>query len=155
MKRRKFLQMLGMAVSAPVWPSVGGAASYAQSSYELAILHAKKFPLVSVGGLSKRLGIAKPQAEAIIEKLSADGLLGVLNPTRPGTVKAASKIFVNPHAGLAQAYSQRQVRAKVAKEQMQDTAQPANVSALFAHLHRLCRKSGMTLSSRCFSGVHA
>lgn len=155
MQRRSFLRMIGAAVAAPMMPAIGSAGGFSSTTYDLAILHAKKFPLVSVGGLSKRIGIGKPQAEAIIEKMSSDGLLGALNPTRPGTVKASSKIFVNPNAGLAKAYERRQAKAAKAKQdqRVQRETQP-QVSAMFAHLHQLCTAQGMGLSPRCFSGVH-
>ena len=155
MKRRSFLRMFGAAVAAPMMPALGSAAGYSRTSYDLAILHAKKYPLVSVSGLSKRIGIAKPQAEAIIKKMSSEGLLGVLNPTRPGTVKASSKIFVNPNAGLARAFEKRQVQTKAAQRPKVTQQAEAKVSAMFAHLHQLSREAGMTLSPRCFSGVHA
>ena len=155
MQRRSFLRMIGAAVAAPMMPALGSAGGISRTTYDLAILHAKKFPLVSVGGLSKRIGIAKPQAEAIIKKMSSDGLLGVLNPTRPGTVKASSKIFVNPNVGLAKAYERRQSHAKSAKDQKAARHAQPNVSAMFAHLHKLSTACGMTLSPRCFSGVHA
>ena len=155
MQRRSFLRMIGAAVAAPMMPTVGAAAGSSSSAYELAILHAKKFPLVSVSGLSKRIGIAKPQAEAIISRMSSEGLLGVLNPTRPGTVRAASKIFVNPNAALAEGYRQRQTRGKAVQKQGSASQAQKNVSAMFAHLHKLSTARGMTLSPRCFSGVHA
>lgn len=155
MKRRSFLTMLGAAVAAPLTPAIGSAAGYSRTTYDLAILHAKKFPLVSVGGLSKRIGIATPQAEAIIKQMSSEGLLGVLNPTRPGTVKASSKIFVNPNAGLAKAYERRQTHTKTVRDETAHTQSQPKVSVMFEHLHKLCASNGMTLSPRCLSGVHA
>jgi hypothetical protein len=148
--------MIGAAVAAPMMPALGSAGGISGTTYDLAILHAKKFPLVSVGGLSKRIGIGKSQAEAIIEKMSSDGLLGALNPTRPGTVKASSKIFVNPNAGLARAYERRQAKTSKAKQDQRVNGETSpQVSAMFAHLHQLSTACGMTLSPRCFSGVHA
>lgn len=155
MKRRQFLSMFGAAAAAPLMPALGSAAGYTRTTYELAIAHAKKYPLVSVGGLSKRIGIATPQAEAIIKQMSSEGLLGILNPTRPGTVKATSKICTKDVWGLRRTSEPRAVQADKAQAQDRRSSAEPNISAMFAHLHKLSTSCGMTLSPRCFSGVHA
>jgi hypothetical protein len=157
MKRRNFLGMLGAAIAAPMMPMATSAAGYSRTTYELAIAHAKKYPLVSVSGMSKRIGISTPEANAIINKMSSEGMLGVINPTRPGTVRASSKIFVNnvyPIRPTSEARAQEPApksephRIRAAS---QDTN--ANIDLMLAHLRGLCVQRGMTLSARCYTGA--
>ncbi len=155
MQRRSFLRLIGSAIAAPMIPAVGSASGYSRTSYELAIAHAKRFPLVSVTGMSKHIGISTAQADAIVRQMSSEGLLGVLNPTRPGTVRASSRIFTNDIWGLKRTSQKRPDQARKTQERnAQKQAQP-KVSALFAHLHDICTQNGLILSPRCHSGVHA
>jgi hypothetical protein len=67
------------------------SAGFSRASYGLAMAHARKYPLVSVRGLVNRLGLSAPEAKAIITRMSSDGVLGGIAPTRPGTICACAK----------------------------------------------------------------
>jgi len=138
-------------------PALGSAAGYTRTTYELAIAHAKKYPLVSVGGLSKRIGIATPQAEAIIKQMSSEGMLGVLNPTRPGTVKATSKICTKDVWGLRRTSEPRAVQADKPKARDSKATTEPNISAMFALAgctHETARIFA-SLGRGCHGSVHS
>jgi hypothetical protein len=155
--RRNFLGMLGAAVAAPLIPMVAPAAGYSRATYELAIGHAKRFPLVSVSGMSKRIGILAPQAEAIISEMSSEGIVGVINPTRPGTVRASSNIFTNDVWGIKKTSKPRptevasKAKSRQHKMQAKSATVDANIDLMLAHLRELSVSRGMTLHPRCFA----
>jgi hypothetical protein len=153
LRRRNFLGLFGAAIAAPLIPVAAPAAGFSQSAYGLAIVHAQKYPLVSVRGLVTRLGMSKTQANAVIRQMSSEGLLGALNPTRPGTVHAASKIDTNPvwssaSAKLAKSKMKANPNSGSSSSLAQAKARYTDVdlSDMLAHLRGLCVSNGMTLS---------
>jgi len=70
MKRRSFLGLFGAAVAAPAIP-MAAPAGYSSAAYKVAMAHAKRFPVISVAGLSKRGDLSMTQAEALIKELCA------------------------------------------------------------------------------------
>lgn len=160
MQRRGFLRLFGAAVTTPFLPAVGAAAPAAggaQSALAVAVAHAQKFPVISVGGLCKRCNLSAKQAEAMIRELAARDLVKLVGPARNGTVRAASKIMIGDPWGIArtsqprpqpQPGNARQGR-RPAQQHSAETA--GQVAPWLAHLHDLCRQRGMTLSPRCFA----
>lgn len=160
LRRRNFLGLFGAVIAAPLIPVAAPAAGFSQSAYGLAIAHAQKYPLVSVRGLVARLGTSKTQANAVIRQMSAEGLLGALNPTRPGTVHAASKIYTNPvwsgaSAKLAKSRMKAKPKSGSSSSSTQAKARYADVdlSDMLAHLRGLCVSNRMTLSPLCTQGM--
>ena len=96
MKRRSFLRALGATVAAPLLPVAGSAAAYSRGTYGLALAHAKKYPFVSVRGMTTRLGVTGAQAEALLAEMSSKGVLGGINASYNGAGLATSKVFVKP-----------------------------------------------------------
>ncbi|MCO4848258.1 MAG: hypothetical protein KC448_09840 [Yoonia sp.] len=160
LRRRNFLGLFGAAIAAPMIPVAAPAAGFSRTTYELAIAHAQKYPQVSVRGLVARLGMSNTQANAVITQMSSDGVLGVLNPTRPGTVHAASKVYTNPVWSRASAkLADPKVRANPKPDYTSQSAQAktryadVDLSDMLAHLRGLCVSKGMTLSPLCAQGM--
>ena len=91
MKRRSFLSMLGAALAAPALPATAGVPS--RSLAALAAAHARKYPFVSVIGLSRRVGVSVPEAETLLIDLSERGLVGTVNSCAHGPISACSRVF--------------------------------------------------------------
>jgi len=151
MRRRSFLGMFGAAIAAPAIP-MAAPASYSNAAFKVAVAHAKRFPVLSVAGLSKLGGLSQVQAEAMIRELASQGMVKLVGPSRTGTVRAASKILVNDPWGIARTKQPQNV-AKVREKTSHTKPQtgPRDIAPWLAHLHDLCRVQGMTLSQRCFA----
>mgnify|MGYP000250168856 CR=1 FL=1 len=150
LRRRSFLGLFGAAIAAPALPAAAPAVGYSRASYGLAMVHAQTYPLVSVRGLVNRLGLTQTQATAIINKMSADGVLGAIAPTRPGTVFASSKVYSGRAATIAATKLVPKAKAKpLQRPKLEDVKIPQpkvirklsydfDLSKLMAHLHGLC-----------------
>lgn len=156
MRRRSFLGMFGAAVAAPALPMAMPVAGVSQASYGLAAAHAQKYPLVSVMGLTKRIGLSPAQAQAVIQKMSAEGVLGAVNPLRPGGAHAVSNVctndawrgvLVNQPKPIAKADFKTGSSVKPAKPRK--GFGEVDLIDMFAHLHDMCLSRGMTLSPKC------
>lgn len=150
-KRRGFLAMLGAAVSAPALP----VAAASRDLMQVAVAHARKYPVISVGGLSKRGAMTVPQAEAMIGKLAQKGMVKLVGPSPSGGARAASKIMVGDPWGLARTAHERQTAA-LRRDHADQTRRTAKATApsvppWIAHLHEICRADGLTLHPRCFA----
>lgn len=154
MKRRGFLGMLGAAIAVPVLPVTGAAAPAAapvsRAAYRLALTHAKTRPHVTARGLAYVLKVSREQATSILSEMAGSGVVTPISPSVDGSMRTTSNILINDPWGL-----ERTSRARrTAVEQRQDEArrptddQPVS-DAMMAHLYRLCRDYGMTLSPRC------
>ncbi len=163
MRRRSFLGLFGAAIAAPALPAAAPAVGYSRASYGLAVAHAQKYPLVSIKGLIKRVGLSPTQAEAVFQKMSADGLLGVAYRTRVGTCHATSKICTNEAwrvvgtTGGSTVTTKQPASSKVASDRPAAEV-PHRTKAMhldvklddmLAHLHDLCLSCGMPLSPKC------
>ena len=156
MRRRSFLGLFGAALAAPALPMAAPAAGYSQASYGLAVAHAQKYPLVSVMGLTKRIGLSPTQAQAVIQKMSAEGVLGAINPLRPGTAHAVSNVCTNDAWRAVCANKAHPIaKADFKTGPSVKTAKPCkgfgdvDLTDMFAHLHDMCLSKGMALSPRC------
>ena len=165
MKRRGFLTMLGGVIAAPAIP-MAAPAGYSSTAYKIAMAHAKKFPVISVAGMSKRCDLSATQAEALIKELATQGKVKLVGPSVNGKVRAASKIYTKDAWGIARTAEPRdaQREARRSKYEAGEQAKPVeaetpqlnkaaqvDVAPWLAHLHDLCRAQGMTLSPRCFA----
>lgn len=150
-KRRGFLAMFGAAVSAPALPM----AAPSRDLMQVAVAHARKYPVISVGGLSKRGAMTVPQAEAMIRKLAHEGMVKLVGPSPSGSARAASKIMVGDPWGLARTAQERQTAAlrrdHAAQSRRVARATAKSVPPWIAHLRGICRAEGMTLHQRCFA----
>lgn len=154
MKRRSFLTMLGAVAAAPFVPATAvPAAGYSRASFGLAVAHAQKYPLLSVGGMAKQIGVTPVEARAIITEMSRDGMVKLLGPASRGRVLAASNILTNDPWGFART-SQPRRESAASKEQGHRTERAGRdkpFDPMLAYLHDLCRSRGMTLHPRCFT----
>jgi hypothetical protein len=130
------------------------AAGYSKATYGVALAHAKKFPFVSVRGLSARAGVTGSQAEAILARLSSDGVLGSVQNTRPGAGHAVSKVFENQTL-VPMRMSSRAAAPKAKRWARTTQTTHADIDLMMAHLRDLCTSRGMTLSPRCYTGAFA
>ena len=105
MERRGFLGLLGAAVAAPLVPAQAGS----RALFDYAVSHAKTFPVISVGGLSKRGGMTIAQAEEMMRELASRGMVRMVTPSRGGAPRAASKILVGDHWGIGRTRQPRHV----------------------------------------------
>lgn len=155
LRRRGFLGMLGAAIAAPAIPVAAPSVGFSRASYGLALVHAQTYPLVSVRGLVNRLGVSQSQATAILRKMSADGVLGVVAPTRPGTLFASSKVYSGRAATAAATKFVPKGKAKPAQgpklrkisvpqpKQARKLSYDFDLSKMMAHLHGLAVPSGV------------
>lgn len=154
MKRRGFLGMLGAVLSVPALPSVA-LAKAPGSAFKAAILHAQKFPVISVAGLANRGGLSTVQAEAMIKELAARDMVKLVGPSKSGSVRAASKILTHDPWGLGRtSQSQKSVtkpESRQAHRSADENTQSLLVEPWLAHLRQLCVDRGMTLHLRCFA----
>jgi len=159
MKRRSFLGLFGAAVAAPAIP-MAAPAGYSSAAYKVAMAHAKRFPVISVAGLSKRGDLSMTQAEALIKELATQGKVKLVGPSVNGKVRAASKVYTKDAWGLVRTSESRNAKRALRRSEYKprDHAKPVEVEApqpqvapWLAHLHDLCRAQGMTLSPRCFA----
>ena len=143
MKRRNFIGMLGAALAAPAIPMAAQAAGYSRATYGLAVLHARTRAHVSARGLSYCLKVSAAQAEAMVAEMSANGLV---RPIAGGSVRAVSNIL-NPSvwgtAGVAKAKPTPSQQPKV---DLRIQSHGPDLSALMAHLHKLCRARGFVVA---------
>lgn len=148
MKRRSFLSLLGAAITAPAMP----VAAASRDLMQVAVAHARKYPVISVSGLSKRGGMSVQQAEAMIRKLAGEGMVKLVGPAPSGGVRAASRIMVGDPWGIARTAKERQAAA-IRNGQRAQAHRAARVvekrqATWLTHLHDLCRANGYTLSPR-------
>ena len=151
MKRRSFLSMFSAAAVAPALPSLAAGAP-SRAMMGLATAHARKYPYVSVLGLSHRIGVTPKQAQALLTEMADEGIIHALkvNGTRP--IYAGSKVYVAPEGSLiqrAQAQRTKQANARKLRQSARHTASKdgftVDISGLMAHLRALCADRGMTV----------
>lgn len=159
MRRRNFLGLLGAALAAPMMPAASSAAGAARTTYGAAIAHAQKYPMVSIAGMSKRVGVSTQQAEALLRRMSSEGLIGKLKITAPGRIHAPSKIFTNETYQMIQtAKLQKEHAARMKAHRDMVQAQPearagTDLTQMITHLRKICTAQGMTLAPRCAQPV--
>ena len=157
MKRRGFLGMLGAVLSAPALPTMALAGAPG-GAWKAAILHAQKFPVISVAGLANRCGVSLDQADAMIKELAARDMVKLVGPSATGRVRAASKILTNDPWGLGRTSKPQPASAKAKPQQNKTKATQAPksespyIEPWLAHLRKLCVDRGMTLQPQCFIG---
>lgn len=154
MMRRNFLGLFGAAVVAPAMPIA--APAIRANVAGLAAAHAKKYPFVSVMGLSKSIGVTTAQAEQVLYSLSRKGLVGQVQTCASGAVHAGSQVYQPAAATLAKAAQAREARQaakaqRLAQRQIDRAAMKVDLSDFIAHLRHVCIDNGMTLSPRCFA----
>ena len=150
MKRRGFLTLLGAAVAAPAIPFAGPS-----QIKILATAHAKKYPIVTVIGMSKRMGISMEQAETLMNGLVREGSLGPMKVGTGGHLRATSKVFVRSPVSFYSAQPERMAhQAKKHRKALERhrVAEPKG-PAWLRHLHRLCVKQGHTLQPRALAAM--
>ena len=82
MQRRNFLSLIGAAAVAPALPAIGAPTSVAATAtgynrymYGLAVFQARTRASITAADLVTRLGVSAPQASAMINEMSARGVL--------------------------------------------------------------------------------
>lgn len=141
------MAMMGAAAATPALPA--GLPSLAPKLKALGVAHAKKFPFVSVMGMSKRLRISDDEAQELLNYLSRKGIVGPLNSTATGLSSGPSKTFRPVSVKTTAAEAQR-AKAKAAR------AQAAELDALkardmMAYLRGLCADRGLVLHPRAMA----
>ena len=153
MKRRKFLGLFGAAAATPFLPapSVAGAAKaapYSAAALHAAIYHARSRAVFSVWGMAKALGLTIESAEVLMGDLAKRGIVGPLQGTTYGGRWASSRIMTSEAVALQRTARSKARRSSSEKSQRRMNTEP-DLSQLIAHLHQLCRNSGIPLSARC------
>ncbi len=143
-KRRSFLAMMGAAAATPALPS--GVPSLAPKLKALGVAHAKKFPFVSIMGLSKRLKISDHQAQELLGYLNRKGIVGPLNSSATGLSSGPSRTFRAAPVKTRMAEAQR-ARTKAAREKALE-AKARRHSDMMAYLRKLCVDQGVQLHPR-------
>lgn len=157
LRRRNFLGLMGAAAAAPMMPGVAvRGAAYSRASYFAAIAHAQKYPMVSIGGMVRWLGVNADQAEAILDDMDRAGLVSIrAKPSMRNGVHAASKILKGDHWGVVRTAQPRPNAANVDSETQSKTLQDQRVEeapqgeALTRHLYAICVSQGLCLDRRC------
>ncbi len=151
MKRRAFLSMFGAAAVAPALPAMAAPAAqagYSRYMYGLAVFHARTRPHVSARGLAHVLKVSAPQAEAMIAEMASKGLVKPLLGGATGHVRAVSNILKPDIWGISP--SMRRARSQARRDRQQTSQHEVILqNPLLAHLHKICRNHGLTLSPRC------
>ena len=154
MKRRNFLGLIGAAAAVPLMPIGASAAGYSRASYLAAVAHAGRFPMVSIGGMVKRLGVTTDQAEAILNTMNNEGLVNILaKPSQRNGIHAASKILKGDHWGLIRTAQAQSITANTNATRLtpEQVASTPDINPMMAHLYDLCRAEGIVLNDRCLS----
>ena len=156
LRRRKFLGLVGAAAAAPLMPVAAPAAgAYSRASYMAAIAHAQKYPMVSIGGMVRWLGVNADQAEAILGDMDRAGLVSLrAKPSMRNGVHASSKILKGEHWGVVRTpVSQPAKPAKADKNGQAHCADtdtdPTQIDPLMLHLYTVCVSQGHRLAPRC------
>ena len=155
MKRRSFLGMLGATAAAPLMPALpANAAVLTPRMKAMGIAHAHRFPMVSVMGMTKRLGISSAEAKALLGHLSKKGIISAGVPGT-GITSAASKVFkpVPPKVFAQVAEAKRRLQAE--KPKAKDTARHTVSNDWLTHLRVIAAQNGFDLSPRALAGVAA
>jgi len=152
LKRRGFLTLFGAAVAAPALPFA--APSLPSQIKVLAAAHAKKYPVVTVMGMSKRMGVSMEQAEALMNGLVRDGSLNQIQAGTGGHLRATSRVFERSPAALFGEQPERlaqQAKKHQRKAFERRRTEAAKGPAWLRHLHQLCVKQGHTLQPRALA----
>jgi len=112
-------------------PAASSAAGAARTTYGAAIAHAQKYPMVSIAGMSKRVGVSTQQAEALLRRMSQMIQTAKLQKEHAARMKA--------HRDMVQA--QPEARAGT------------DLTQMITHLRKICTAQGMTLAPRCAQPV--
>jgi hypothetical protein len=144
LKRRSFLAVFGAAIPAPALPMAApthASAAYSRYMYGLAVFHARTRAYVSARGLK----VSQSQAKAMIAEMTTSRLVKPVGLSG-GNVRAVSNIRKPDAWGLNQAArNQRSVTSKAKHAAKRDLS----ISALMAHVRKICLSHGMTLHPRC------
>jgi len=112
LKRRSFLGMIGAAAIAPAMPmrtaAAPAAAVYNRYMYGLAVFHARTRASLSTGDLMAKLRVSAIQAEALMGKMTATGVVQPIAQSAIGAVRA-----INPTIQRAYDPSARRLASKL------------------------------------------
>lgn len=148
MKRRGFLTLLGAALTAPALP--GATPALGARLKALGAAHARKFPMVSVMGITRRLDLSPEEAQELFSYLVRKGLIGSPNVPGTGLANAASRVFRPTPARMSVATKAAQeARRKPAAAEPHAPAMPKTPTRTWLHhLHDICIREGLTLCPR-------
>lgn len=155
MRRRGFLTLLGAALTAPALPAVAGSGAPAGVRAAVAA-HVRKYPVITVLGISKRVGVPVDQAAELLEGLSRDGLVGPIRPGPAGPLRASSTVY-QPSPAIAQAAEARRQAGlrRRAQQALRRMGQGAGAGDWLTYLQAMCRQQGYALSRRALAQVSA
>ena len=140
--------MFGAAIAAPALAMAApthASAAYSRYMYRLAVFHARTRAHVSARGLALGLKVSQSQAKVMIAEMTTSRLVKPVGLSG-GNVRAVSNIRKPDAWGLNQAArNQRSVTGKAKHAAKRDPS----ISALMAHVRKICQSHGMTLHPRC------
>lgn len=157
MKRRWFLRMMGATAAAPLMPALpAGAASVLTPRVKaMGLAHAHRYPMVSVLGMTKRLGISHNEATELLAHLTREGLVGAPGLKGTGITSAASRVFRPvPHQIAAVRNSMKRVKFS-AEPKMSEKAKTSDPAHWLAHLRVIAAQNGFVLQPRALAQVAA
>lgn len=137
MKRRRFLQLFGAGLAAPMMPQIatGGAAPHLGA----AIAHAKARVSVSAWGLTQALGVNLAQADVLMAEMAQRGAIAQIEGGQGRW--AMSLVYEAP----LPAHVQRQEAPKqseAARRKSDTKTSRRKADPLMVHLHGLCVDAG-------------
>jgi len=154
MKRRMFLSMVGATAAAPALAAMPQAALPAKLK-AAGLAHAQKYPMVSVLGLHRRMGIPKDQAQQVLTYLIDKGIIGKPGPIfGTGLTSATSKVFEPvPHRVEFARKALKKLSTRKADKIDWHKDQNSVSSDWLTHLRVLAASNGFSLSPRALGAM--
>ena len=152
MKRRGFIAMLGGAIAAPALPMA--APKFTASMRALATAHVRKYPIITVMGISNRTGVSMEQAEELLVQMSREGMVGPVAPGPAGPMRARSILFKpSPAMVHSQSNLNERLQQQIRRAKFNRTRLRVDTSNWLTHLHDICRANDIPLQPRALEAV--
>ena len=152
MKRRGFLQLLGSAMTAPLMPAlpVGAAtvgtaskAAYPALAMKMALDQAKHRVNFSVFSMAQQLGLQLDQADALMEDLSKQGVIGPIQGATKSGRWARSKLWQRPEGSVVASRTAAQNANPAKQPRVQDTPNSRADAAKETTMEKFDKLSGI------------
>ena len=148
MKRRSFIGMLGAAVTAPALPMA--APNLTPQIKALMATHVKKYPVITVLGISNRIGVPIEEAKVLLHELSRQGVVGQVHNGTHVYMRARSHVYEPSQAAVKALEARRRLEAQHGprRETLRSKRRYAISHDWLAHLRGICEKNDIPLQPR-------